>query len=47
MITRGEVVSRIAAYLQHKISIAEIVDWEENAMQEGEFDEAEGDSRPK
>ena len=32
---------KIAAYLRHEISLAQLVDWAENAMMEGEF--AEGD----
>jgi cobyrinic acid a,c-diamide synthase len=41
LITRQTVVERIAAYLQHKITLAQLVDWAENAMMEGEFAEVE------
>lgn len=39
LITRQTVAERIAAYLQHKITLAQLVDWSENAMMEGEFAE--------
>ena len=41
-ITKKTVADKIAAYLHHEISLAQLVDWSENAMMEGEF--AEGDS---
>jgi cobyrinic acid a,c-diamide synthase len=41
LITGQTVVERIAAYLQHKITLAQLVDWAENAMMEGEFAEAD------
>ena len=36
-ITKQIVASKIAAYLRHEISLAELVDWAEKAMMEGEF----------
>jgi cobyrinic acid a,c-diamide synthase len=38
-ITKQVVADKIAAYLQHKISPAELVDWAESAMMDGEFDQ--------
>lgn len=40
-ITNETVANKIAAYLRHEISLAELVDWAENAMVEGEFSERE------
>ena len=37
-ITRDSVADRIAAYLQHRIGLNELVDWAENAVMDGEFD---------
>jgi len=34
-ITKQIVASKIAAYLRHEISLAELVDWAEDAMMEG------------
>lgn len=36
-ITRQTVAEKIAAYLRHRITQAELVDWAENALMEGEF----------
>jgi cobyrinic acid a,c-diamide synthase len=41
LITRQTVVERIAAYLQRKITLAQLVDWAENAVMEGEFAEVD------
>jgi cobyrinic acid a,c-diamide synthase len=38
-ITKQTVADRIAAYLRHEITQAQLVDWAENAMMEGEFAE--------
>ena len=43
-ITKQTVASKIAAYLHHEISLAQLVDWAENAMMDGEF--AEPDVEP-
>jgi cobyrinic acid a,c-diamide synthase len=37
VITKQTVAERIAAYLQHRITLAQLVDWAENAVMEGEF----------
>ena len=39
VITRQTVADQIAAYLRHGITLAQLVDWAENALMEGEFDE--------
>jgi len=38
-ITKQTVANKIAAYLRHEISLAELVDWAENGMMEGDFAE--------
>lgn len=43
-ITKQTVAGKIAAYLRHEISLAQLVDWAENAMMEGEFAEPEMES---
>jgi len=37
MITRQTVAQKIAAYLQHGITLEQLVDWAESAVMEGEF----------
>jgi len=37
MITRHTVADKIAAYLRRQITQAELVDWAENALMEGQF----------
>lgn len=39
MITRDVLASRLTDYLQHRLTRAELVDWAEQAMMDGEFDE--------
>lgn len=39
MITRQTVADKIAAYLQHSITLEQLVDWAENALMKGEFAE--------
>jgi cobyrinic acid a,c-diamide synthase len=41
VITKQTVAERIAAYLQHRITLAQLVDWAENAVMEGEFADEE------
>jgi hypothetical protein len=41
-ITRQSVVDKIAAYLHHEITLAQLVDWAERALMDGEL--AEGDA---
>lgn len=38
IITRKDVAGKIIEYLQHHISLAELVDWAESAMMEADFD---------
>jgi hypothetical protein len=40
IITKQTAADKIAAYLHHEITLAERVDWSENSLMEGEFDEA-------
>lgn len=42
-ITKQTVADRIAAYLHHEITLAQLVDWSERAMMDGEL--AERDSQ--
>ena len=37
-ITHRVVADKLAAYLQHDLSLAGLVDWAESAMMEGEFE---------
>ena len=39
LITKTIVADKIAAYLHHDITLAQLVDWAERAMLEDEFDE--------
>ena len=41
-ITRQNLADKIAAYLHHEITLAQLVDWAERALMDGEL--AEGDS---
>ena len=36
-ITKKVVADKIAAYLHHQLTIADLVDWAENAIQDGDF----------
>ena len=38
-ITKQTVADRIAAYLHHEITLAQLVDWSERALMDGEFAE--------
>ena len=38
MITRKTVHDQLVAYLNHKITLAQLVDWAENVMNEGDLD---------
>ena len=40
--TRTQVIEKLAEYLQHRITLADLVDWAEHVMMDGEF--AEPDS---
>ena len=39
VITKQIVAEKIAAYLRHRMTQAELVDWAENALMDGEFPE--------
>ncbi len=39
LITKQTVAHKLAAYLHHEITPAQLVDWAEHAMMEGEFAE--------
>lgn len=41
LVTKRTVVDKIAAYLRHDISLAQLVDWAEGVLLEGELDEAD------
>ena len=43
MITRQVVTNKIAAYLHGEVSLAQLVDWAENAIRDGESDERDTD----
>lgn len=38
-ITKQTVADKMAAYFQHEITLAQLVDWAEQVMMEGELDE--------
>ena len=38
-ITKQTVADQIAAYLHHEMTLAQLVDWAENAMTDGELSE--------
>lgn len=38
-ITKQTVADQIAAYLHHEMTLAQLVDWAESAMMDGELDE--------
>ena len=40
-ITKQTAANKIAAYLHHEITLAQLVDWAEKAVMEGEFAERE------
>ncbi len=37
LITKQTVAGQLAAYLRHEMSLAELVDWSENAVMEGDY----------
>lgn len=43
-ITKQTVAEKLAAYLRHKMTLAQLVDWAEQALMEGEFAEADLDA---
>lgn len=42
-ITKKIVAGKLAEYLQHAITLEQLVDWAERALMKGEFDESEMD----
>jgi cobyrinic acid a,c-diamide synthase len=44
IITKQAVAERIAAYLHHRITLVQLVDWAENALMEGEFEERDAET---
>jgi hypothetical protein len=38
-VTKQTVAEKFAAHLQHRVTLPQLVDWAENAMMDGEFDE--------
>jgi len=43
MVTRATLQEKLLAYLNRQMSLAELVDWAETAMMDGEFDERDND----
>jgi len=41
VITRRTVADKVAAYLRHETSLAQLVDWAEGALLDGEIEEAD------
>jgi len=44
IITKQTVADRIADYLHHRITLEQLVDWAENAVMDGEFEEKDAAS---
>ena len=42
-LTKQAVAERIADYLHHRIGVEELVDWAENALMQGEFEEKDAE----
>lgn len=43
MITRQTVRDQLLAYLNHQVTLAQLVDWAENVMNEGTLDPSDSD----
>ena len=43
-ITKQTVAEKLTAYLHHELTLAELVDWAETALMDGELDEHETES---
>lgn len=39
IVTKQAVAETFAAYLQHRVALPQLVDWAENAMMDGEFED--------
>ena len=46
LITKQMVAEKIAAYLRREIALAQLVNWAENAMMDGQFDDESLDVAP-
>lgn len=44
IITRQTAADKLAAYLRHDMTVAQLVDWAETALMDGEFAEADRDA---
>jgi hypothetical protein len=44
VITRETVAQKLAAYLHHEISLADLVDWAQMAMMDGELEDVDHDA---
>lgn len=44
VVIRQTVAEKLTAYLRHTITLEELVDWAEQVMQEGDFDEADDET---
>ena len=44
IVTKQAVADQIAAFLQHRITLPQLVDWAENAMLDGEFDDRDANT---
>jgi len=44
IVTKQTVAEKIAAYLRHRMTQEQLVDWAENALMEGEFDDQDAAS---
>ena len=43
IVTKQTDADQFAAFLQHRIALPQLVDWAENAMMDGEFDDRDAD----
>lgn len=43
-ITKQTVADKIAAYLHHELTLAQLVDWAERALMDGEFSEGDAET---
>ena len=43
ILTKQTVADQIAAFLQRRIALPQLVDWAENAMMDGDFDEKDAE----
>jgi hypothetical protein len=41
IVTKQTVAEKLGAYLRHQVSLAELVDWAENAVMDGDFAESD------